>query len=510
MGVDEDVHVGGDGFSAMDLFQKYSGGTAYTYDDLICLPGHIGFGVNEVSLETKLTKKISLRLPFVSSPMDTVTESEMAINMALQGGIGIIHYNNTVEEQASLVRTVKRFKNGFITDPIVLSPRHTIADVDRIKAEHGFSGIPITVDGKMGSRLVGFVSNRDVDFLEDRSRPLSEVMTRDLVVGQEWCTLSEANRTLRQSKKGKLPIVNENYELISLCSRNDLKKNRDFPLASKEPTSKQLLVGAAISTRPHDRIRLQALMQQGVDCIVIDSSQGDSTFQLDFVNEIKREHGDAIQVIGGNVVTSSQCLHLIKAGVDGLRIGMGVGSICTTQEVCAVGRAQATAVYHCAKTASVHGVPIIADGGISSSGQICKALALGASTVMMGSMLAGCEESPGQYYFQDGIRLKKYRGMGSMEAMEKGSSKRYFADSKDTVKVAQGVSGAVVDKGSVSRYLPYVAQGVRHGLQDIGVKSVPELHAALRGQTLRFELRTHAAQREGSVHGLYTYEKRLF
>lgn len=505
-----DLELGGDGCSAEELFCQHGRGTAFTYDDLICLPGHVGFGVGEVTLETKLTKKISLQLPFVSSPMDTVTESEMAINMALQGGIGIIHYNNSIEEQAAHVRTVKRFKNGFITDPLVLSPNHTIADVDRIKAENGFAGIPITIDGQMGSKLVGFVSNRDVDFLEDRTRKLSEVMTTDLVVGQERCTLSEANQILRESKKGKLPIVNDNYELISLCSRNDLKKNRDFPLASKEPTSKQLLVGAALGTRPHDRERLKALVAQGVDCVVIDSSQGDSIYQLEFVNEMKREYGDALQVIGGNVVTSSQVLHLIKAGVDGLRIGMGVGSICTTQEVCAVGRAQATAVFHSARAAAAHGVPIIADGGISSSGHITKALSLGASTCMMGSMLAGCEESPGNYYFQDGIRLKKYRGMGSVEAMEQGSAKRYFANTNDTVKVAQGVSGAVVDKGSVSRFLPYVAQGVRHGFQDLGVKSVAELHSGLYKGDVRFELRTHAAQREGSVHSLYTYEKRLF
>eukprot|EP00514_Thraustochytrium_sp_LLF1b_P000605 CAMPEP_0184524226 /NCGR_PEP_ID=MMETSP0198_2-20121128/9380_1 /TAXON_ID=1112570 /ORGANISM="Thraustochytrium sp., Strain LLF1b" /LENGTH=507 /DNA_ID=CAMNT_0026915461 /DNA_START=214 /DNA_END=1737 /DNA_ORIENTATION=+ len=501
---------GGDGFSAEDVFKKLGRGTAHTYDDMILLPGNMQGSPDDVSLETKLTKKISLKLPFVSSPMDTVTESEMAINMALQGGIGIIHYNNTVEEQAALVKTVKRYENGFITDPIVLSPDHTIADVDRIKFEHGFSGIPITEDGKMGSRLVGFVSNRDVDFLADRTRKLSEVMTTDVVVGQAGCTLAEANLILRQSKKGKLPIVNDKNELISLCSRNDLKKNRDFPLASKEAVSKQLLCGAAISTRPHDRIRLKALMEQGVDCIVIDSSQGDSIFQLEFINEIKREYGDAVQVIGGNIVTSSQCLHLIQAGADGLRIGMGVGSICTTQEVCAVGRAQATAVYHAAKISQLHGVPIIADGGISSSGQITKALSLGASTCMMGSMLAGCEESPGDYYFQDGIRLKKYRGMGSMEAMEKGSSKRYFADSDKTVKVAQGVSGAVVDKGSVARYIPYVAQGVRHGLQDLGVQSVTELHKNLYDGSLRWELRTHAAQREGQVHSLYSYEKRMF
>ena len=502
-----EIVPGGDGYSSVELFSMTKG-TAFTYDDLIMLPGHINFGTPDVNLATRFTKNITLNLPFVSSPMDTVTERDMAIAMALQGGIGVIHYNNTIEEQAAEVKAVKRYKNGFITDPLVLSPTDTIADVDAIKEKYGFSGIPITIDGKMGSRLVGFVSNRDVDFLADRSTPLADVMTTDLVVAQEPCTLNEANLILRESKRGKLPIVNDNYELMALISRNDLKKNRDAPLASTDK-NKQLLVGAAIGTRPKDKLRLKALAEQHVDVIIIDSSQGDSEYQYEMIKHIKNNYPH-IDVVGGNVVTASQALHLIQQGVDGIRVGMGVGSICTTQEVCAVGRAQASAVFHTSRVGAIHGVPVIADGGIASPGHIIKALSLGASTAMMGSLLAGTEESPGAYYFQDGVRLKKYRGMGSIEAMSQGSGKRYFTNTNDNVRVAQGVSGAVVDKGSITRYVPYLCQGVRHGFQDLGVKSVVELHTSLRSGGIRFELRTGAAQREGGVHDLHAYSKRLF
>jgi IMP dehydrogenase len=496
-----------DGRSAIDIFVNKNNGVGLTYDDLILMPGHIDFGVDAVKLETKITKNISLRLPLVSSPMDTVTEHAMAIGMALHGGIGIIHYNMTVEEQVKEVRLVKKFKNGFITDPKCLSPEDTLADVDRIKAEFGFAGIPITKDGKVGSVLVGIVSNRDIDFIEDRSTKLSTVMSTDLITAPEGVSLSEANKILRESKKGKLPIVNARGEFLSLISRRDLVKNRDFPHASKD-ANKQLLVGAAIGTRPNDRDRCSALVAAGVNLIVIDSSQGDSTFQIDLIKWIKSTHPH-IDVIGGNVVTMAQCKSLIDAGADGLKVGMGVGSICTTQEVCAVGRAQASAVYNTSRYSRQFGVPVIADGGIGSSGHIIKALSVGASAVMCGSLFAGTEEAPGQYFFQDGVRLKKYRGMGSIEAMTQGSSKRYFAQSA-AVKVAQGVSGAVVDKGSLKKYIPYLQQGIMHGLQDLGQKSLADVHTALGNGDLRFELRTPAAQREGNVHGLYTYEKRLY
>lgn len=429
----------------------------------------------------------------------------MAINMALQGGIGIIHYNNTIREQKREIDRVKRYENGFITDPKTLSPSNMVRDALEIKDRYGFMGIPITVNGGMNSKLVGIVTNRDVEFVRDKDTPLGDIMVTELETATEGCSLELAYSILKESKKGKLPIVNKNYELVGLVARTDILKNRDFPESSKDKTGKRLLCGASIGTRQEDRVRLDALREVGADVIVLDSSQGDSVFQLDMIRYIKNKYPD-LEVVAGNVVTQNQAYHLIKAGADSIRVGMGSGSICTTQEVMACGRAQATAVYRVAKLAKEYGIPCIADGGVSSTGHIIKGLACGASCVMMGSMLAGTEESPGDYFYKDGVRLKKYRGMGSVDAMKKGSSVRYFSED-DRIRVAQGVSGAVADKGSVKRFLPYLRMGVKHGFQDMGIRSIGELHEQVYDGTLRFQVRTPAAQLEGSVHSLYTYEK---
>eukprot|EP01084_Bolivina_argentea_P147161 257508_1 len=495
------------GLSAEEVFSSKHG---YTYDDLILFPGHIDFATSEVVLNSKFSRNISLKTPFVSSPMDTVTEHQMAIHMALQGGMGVIHYNLSIEEQAHEVELVKLYENGFITQPHTLSPKDSVYKIDAIKKKYGFSGVPITSGGKMREKLVGIVTNRDIDFLEDRNRLICDVMTpfKSIIYAKDSKnSLEEYNKLLIESKKGKLPILNDNDELVGLMSRSDLLTNRLYPNANKDG-KKRLRCAAAIGTRETDKKRLRELVKKGCDAIVIDSSQGDSIYQLNMIKYAKKEW-PSVDVIGGNIVTVKQAHNLIQCGVDAIRVGMGIGSICTTQEVTACGRPQASAVYHVAAYANKCGIPVIADGGIRNTGHIIKALILGASSIMMGSMLAGTEEAPGQYFYQDGVKLKKYRGMGSIEAMKKGSDDRYFTQFKSNkIRIAQGVTGTVIDKGSLKRYLPYLIGGVKHGFQDLGIKNIKNIqNKRNKTKEIRFEIRSPAAQQEGNVHSLYSFTK---
>lgn len=510
-----------DGLDVRQLLDsKVNGGL--TYNDFLVLPGYIGFAASEVGLDSPVTKRISLKTPFVSSPMDTVTEHEMAIHMALQGGLGVIHHNCSADAQADMVRKVKRYENGFILDPVVISRATTVGEAKALKEKWGFGGFPVTESGKLGSKLLGIVTNRDIQFEDDPETSVENVMVKDLITAPHGIDLIEANKILAKSKKGKLPIVDKDFNLVSMISRSDLTKNLYFPLASKLPDSKQLLCAAAVGTRPEDKVRLQKLVDAGLDIVILDSSQGNSMYQIEMIKWIKQTFPD-LDVIGGNVVTREQAAALIAAGVDGLRIGMGSGSACITQEVMAVGRPQATAVYSVSSFAARFGVPCIADGGIQNVGHIVKGLALGASTVMMGGLLAGTTESPGtSFVSREGKLVKAYRGMGSIDAMQdkkaggggKDSQKsnagtaRYFSEG-DSVLVAQGVSGAVAHRGSISKFLPYLAAGLKHSMQDTGIQSLRELHESVANGTVRFEIRTASAQLEGGVN-MESYEKKLY
>lgn len=414
-----------------------------------------------------------------------------------------------MEEQISNARAVKSHNAGYIANPAVLSPTSTINDLDGLRSTRGFTSACITENGALNSPILGIVTTRDIELVRDRNTSLSELMTvtSDLVLGFSTKSLKENESILLESKRGKLPIVDEDGRLIGLLTRANVRERLNRPPSGSPSLDNhgKLLCGAAIGTRDSDRIRAQRLADTGVNAIILDSSQGDSIYQLEMIKFLKNNVSN-VDVIAGNVVTQSQARRLLEAGADGLRVGMGSGSICTTQEVCAVGRGQATAVYKVGQMAKDFDVPIIADGGIQNSGHIVKALALGASVAMCGSMFSGSTEAPGQYFYQDGVRVKKYRGMGSLDAMKKGSDSRYLSESGH-LKIAQGVSGTVRDKGSVRTMIPYLVHGVKQGFQDLGTESIKRAHDILSSGTMTMEVRSGAAQQEGGIHDMHSYSK---
>ncbi|XP_073058809.1 inosine-5'-monophosphate dehydrogenase 2-like [Primulina eburnea] len=497
-----------DGFSAARLFSQ---GYSYTYDDVIFLPHYIDFPTDAVSLSTKLSRHVALATPCVASPMDTVTESSMAAAMASLGAIGFIHSNNAASHQASLVSLAKSHKIPFNHDLVFKSP------ADSILSSGEFLSAPcifVTESGAQNSKLLGTVQKSDWDSLADKETRILDYMRNIPVSLPANYSFEDVAGYLAKNELEFVPLVrgdgDKGEEIVNLVTSDDIERIRGFPKFGLPSLGSdgEFLVGASIGTRESDKERLEHLVKAGVNVVVLDSSQGNSIYQIEMIKYARKMYPD-LDLIGGNVVTAYQAQNLIQAGVDGLRVGMGSGSICTTQEVCAVGRGQATAVYKVASLAAQNGVPVIADGGISNSGHIVKALTLGASTVMMGSFLAGSNEAPGTYEYQDGRRVKKYRGMGSLEAMTKGSDARYLGD-KSKLKIAQGVVGAVADKGSILKFIPYTMQAVKQGFQDLGASSLQSAHDLLRSSVLRLEVRTGAAQVEGGIHGLVSYEKKSF
>ena len=501
--MEEQIDCGWNGVTVRQLFEA----TAYEslgYADLILMPDYIDFQTNNIDLSGMLTKQIRLNIPMVSSPMDTVTESEMAIAMALNGGIGFIHCNNTITQQCNEVARVKRYCNGFIDDPVTVSPSMKISEVIEKQRQHHWGAFPVV---NTEHQLLGLVSKQEVYFVNDPANTTVDKVMKPLeklVIGQQGMSLKNVHEVIKQEKVNQIPIVDKLKRLTALVCRKDILEQREHPLATRDAQQK-LMVGAAVTTHDRDHKRVDKLIEAGVDVLLIDSAQGCSSYQLDMIRYIKHKY-PSVEVIGGNVVTPNQARYLIDAGVDGLRVGMGVGSICTTQSVCGVGRGQATAVFSVAQYALSRGIPIIADGGISGSGDIIKSLALGANTTMMGSMMAACDESPGEVVLHDGVKLKRYRGMGAKANKNSKTVRSRYGVTED-IFVAQGVEGRVVSSGSIYAVVSKLAQAVRQGLQDVGAYSADDIRRMCGTGELRVERRSAGAQIEGNIHHLYSYEK---
>lgn len=449
-----------------------------TFDDVLLIPAASEVVPRQIELGTQLTKKIHLNIPLLSSAMDTVTEYKLAIAMAREGGIGIIHKNMTIEQQIEQVDMVKRSENGVITNPFFLAPDNTLQDADNLMAKYRISGVPICDETR---RLVGIITNRDMKFEEDLSRPIRDVMTHEhLITAEEGITLSEARKILSKHKIEKLPIVDKNFRLKGLITIKDIEKAEKYPNSARDESGR-LLCGAAIGVTEDVVQRAGGLLEAGADVLALDSAHGHSRNIIECVRGIKKQFPNA-QLIAGNVATYDGTKALIEAGADCVKVGIGPGSICTTRVVAGIGVPQITAIYDAACAAKQYGVPIIADGGIKYSGDIVKALAAGASTVMMGSMLAGCEESPGETEIYQGRQFKVYRGMGSLAAMAKGSKDRYFQEGNSKL-VPEGVEGRVPYKGLLSDTIYQLLGGIRSGMGYCGCKTIGELQE--RGQFVR-------------------------
>jgi len=465
-----------------------------TFDDVLLVPAASEVMGMQISLETYLTKKIKLNIPLMSAAMDTVTEARMAIAIAREGGIGIIHKNMTIDQQAEQVDLVKRSENGVITNPFYLTADRTIADADELMAKYRISGVPI-VDGK-NRKLIGIITNRDLKFEEDMTKLIADVMTKDnLITAREGTTLEEAKQILRKHKIEKLPIVDGKFVLKGLITIKDIEKAVTYPNSARDERGR-LLVGAAIGVTADMFDRAKMLVQAGADVLVLDSAHGHSKNIINSVSKIK-EAMPEVQIIAGNVATYAGTKALIEAGADCVKVGIGPGSICTTRVVAGIGVPQITAVFDAAEAAAEYGVPIIADGGIKYSGDIVKALAAGANVVMIGSMFAGCEESPGETEVYQGRQFKVYRGMGSLAAMAKGSKDRYFQEGNRKL-VPEGVEGRVPFRGPVSETIFQMMGGLRSGMGYCGAKDIPTLQ-----ETSEFIRITSAGLKESHPHDIY-------
>ena len=449
---------------------------ALTYDDVLLLPGYSEVLPRDTHTTTKLTRNIQLNIPLVSAAMDTVTENDLAIAMALEGGLGFIHKNMSIEKQALEVRKVKRSQSGMILDPITLHIDSTVGDALKIMRENKIGGIPVVDSEK---KLIGIVTNRDLRFQKDASKAVSEVMTKDnLITAEEGINLEGAEEVLQQHKIEKLPIINKSGTLMGLITYKDILKKKDKPNACKDEFGR-LRVGAAVGVTPDIEERITALKNAGVDVVTIDTAHGHSKGVIDTARRIKKLFPD-LEMIVGNIATPEAAKALIDAGADAVKVGVGPGSICTTRIVAGVGAPQLSAVYETYKAIKDTGVPIIADGGIRFSGDVVKALAGGADSVMIGSLLAGTEEAPGEMILFEGRKFKSYRGMGSLEAMNDGSKDRYFQDAEDDIKklVPEGITGRVPFKGLVSEVLHQLIGGLKAGMGYCGTGSIDELKQA--------------------------------